>query len=225
MTDFTQAMADAMDFIATAEHGKVVIERRGKPSKTYPTVALRVEAFRRFFNESYGIVTEQVGGDSSDVVVVRARIYHYSAAGSTAGRVIACGHAEEVRGDSSVNRTSALENCETSAIGRALAAFGLVGEEMASANEVESAVAEQQKPLASTGTLGDLQQILIDHGMSADDIDAYRSTLRIAKWTDLTEERAQRLLTKMQEKAARQYATDAAADAQDRRDEAEGGTD
>jgi hypothetical protein len=43
------------------------------------------------------------------------------------GELIATGHAEEVRGAGNVNRTSHVENCETSAIGRALANAGMAG--------------------------------------------------------------------------------------------------
>lgn len=59
------------------------------------------------------------------------------------GRTVASGLASEVVGSSSVNKTSALENCETSAIGRALAFFGFAGTEIASANEVEIAKEQQ----------------------------------------------------------------------------------
>jgi hypothetical protein len=52
------------------------------------------------------------------------------------GRVIGKGHAEEIRNVGPVNRTSAVENCETSAIGRALANIGLAGNEYASAFEI-----------------------------------------------------------------------------------------
>ena len=60
------------------------------------------------------------------------------------GKVRAIGHAEENRARGQVNKTSALENCETSAIGRALANLGLGGAEFASANEVENAIYQQQ---------------------------------------------------------------------------------
>ena len=40
------------------------------------------------------------------------------------GDVIAQGHAHEVRGSSNINKTSYVENCETSAVGRALAMLG-----------------------------------------------------------------------------------------------------
>ena len=59
------------------------------------------------------------------------------------GNVISTGVAEEVRGSTNINNTSALENCETSAVGRALAFFGLAGSEIASADEVKNAISQQ----------------------------------------------------------------------------------
>ena len=55
--------------------------------------------------------------------------------------VIATGWAEEVRGSSNINKTSALENAESSSLGRALAfmGFGIDGS-IASAEEVENAI-------------------------------------------------------------------------------------
>jgi hypothetical protein len=44
--------------------------------------------------------------------------------------LIGTGYAEEVRGAGNVNRTSHVENCETSAIGRALANCGMAGSDM-----------------------------------------------------------------------------------------------
>ena len=56
------------------------------------------------------------------------------------------GHAEETIGSSQINKTSALENCETSAIGRALAMMGIgVDESIASADEVANAVFQQKE--------------------------------------------------------------------------------
>ena len=54
------------------------------------------------------------------------------------------GHAEEEIGSSQINNTSALENCETSAVGRALAMMGIGADEsFASADEVSNAVHQQ----------------------------------------------------------------------------------
>ena len=64
----------------------------------------------------------------------------------TAGRVIATGHAHEVQANGNINKTSYIENCETSAIGRALAVMGIgVDDSMASAGEVSDAIAQQGK--------------------------------------------------------------------------------
>ena len=60
------------------------------------------------------------------------------------------GHAEEEIGSSQINQTSALENCETSAIGRALAMMGIgVDESFASADEVSNAVFQQNQEEAT----------------------------------------------------------------------------
>jgi len=61
------------------------------------------------------------------------------------GDIIAQGHAHEMRGSSNINKTSYVENCETSAVGRALAMLGIgIDTSIASANEVEDAIAQQQ---------------------------------------------------------------------------------
>jgi len=61
------------------------------------------------------------------------------------GRIIATGHAHEEKSSSNINKTSYVENCETSAIGRALAMLGIgIDTSIASANEVEEAISKQQ---------------------------------------------------------------------------------
>lgn len=110
-----------------------VINIRGKE---YTTVALRVHQFRAE-RPTLSLITEVLHRDA-DCVVMRAVI------SDEQGRVLATGHAEEYRKASEINRTSALENCETSAIGRALAAFGFGGTEFASADEVARAISGQK---------------------------------------------------------------------------------
>ena len=58
-----------------------------------------------------------------DICVIKAELW----LGDTR---IATGYAEETRGAGNVNRTSHVENCETSAIGRALANAGYAGSDM-----------------------------------------------------------------------------------------------
>lgn len=106
--------------------------------KDYKTVAERVNDFRGKYGDTFGIITDLISND--EYIVMRASIYNPD------GFEIATGFAEERRGSSQINKTSALENCETSAIGRALANLGFGGTEYASANEVENAIHQQNQP-------------------------------------------------------------------------------
>ena len=110
--------------------------------KDYHPVSLRVAAFRKAhpISAGWGINTELLNvGDS--VILFRATIT------DPEGRLVASGFAEEVRTNRGINATSALEVCETSAIGRALAAAGFGGDGgYASADELVSALNQQGRP-------------------------------------------------------------------------------
>ena len=130
MNDLQKAMAEVNDLNRT--HG--VTQRGGKK---YTEVFVRVEAFRKAFGTDYGIDT-QIVVDDGKRVVVKAVITNAT------GMTIGSGMAEEIRGVGNVNKTSALENGETSAIGRALASLGLHGGTYASINEIDAVPRTQQ---------------------------------------------------------------------------------
>lgn len=135
--------------------------------KEYKTVAKRVDEFRKEHKTDMSIITSLISIDEK-TVVMKAEILDKE------GRAIATGFAEENRTASQINKTSALENCETSAIGRALANFGLAGGEYASADEVAQAIAQQNIPPQSKGTrlnFDDIQTTIdsIDDSKSLDD--------------------------------------------------------
>jgi len=103
--------------------------------KEYSMVASRLEIFRKHFGFRYGIVEEILVDDGKRVVTKTSIIDR-----DNPETPIGVGHAEEIRGSSLVNKTSAIENCMTSSLGRALAtAAALHGGEMASVNEIEKA--------------------------------------------------------------------------------------
>ena len=114
------------------DEGKVNIH-----GKIYLTVSYRVNEFRKEHPE-WGILTDIVEA-TDDIVIMKATVID-------GDKIIGTGYAEEKRNSTMINKTSALENCETSAIGRALAACGYAGTEYASANEVENAIHQQDKP-------------------------------------------------------------------------------
>lgn len=112
------------------------IEMRG--GKKYLMVKDRVEVFRKHFGLDLGIETSIEYCDDT-FVRMKAVITETSRFGDVYyTKVLGSGHAEELRGSTNVNKTSALENCETGAIGRALASIGISGSEYASANEMEA---------------------------------------------------------------------------------------
>jgi hypothetical protein len=92
-----------------------------------------MEAFRKHHGTDFGVDTSILVNDGQKVVV-KAIITDKD------GRTIGSGMAEEIRGQGLVNTTSALENAETSAIGRALSSLALSGGEYASANEMDAVV-------------------------------------------------------------------------------------
>lgn len=111
-------------------HKKYGIDQ-GRGGKKYTQVVHRMEAFRTVFGLELGVDTK-ILVDDGQRVVVKAIITDRE------NLVVGAGMAEEIRGQGPVNKTSALENCETSAIGRALASIGLAGGEYASINEIDA---------------------------------------------------------------------------------------
>ncbi len=79
---------------------------------------------------------EEILHHDNDRVIVKVELY-------ISDTIYSVGHAEEFRNSSYINKTSALENASTSALGRCLAAFGLSGSEFASAEELVNALNNQ----------------------------------------------------------------------------------
>ena len=88
----------------------------------YEPVASRLDRFLKAHPEAR-VITDLVHY-LSDVAVFKAELW-------IDGEIIATGWAEEIRGQGNVNKTSHLENCETGAVGRALANAGLSGSDFA----------------------------------------------------------------------------------------------
>ena len=66
--------------------------------------------------EFYAVISEMLSEPGAEICVFKTSIL-------VDGVLVATGHAEEVRGQGNVNRTSHVENCETSSLGRCLSNF------------------------------------------------------------------------------------------------------
>lgn len=97
----------------------------------YDTVDSRIAQF--WAAHQLGAIRTALVFDDGERVVVRADIYR----DRESLNPCAVGFAEERRGQGNVNRTSHLENCETSAIGRALANLGYQTKKRPSREEME----------------------------------------------------------------------------------------
>jgi hypothetical protein len=108
--------------------------------RDYVEVNVRIEKFYETFPE--GRILTQLLKWEDGIVVMRAEVYR----NSEDDRPAATGHAYEKEGSNFINETSALENCETSAVGRALALLGFeVKKSIASREEVANAKAQQKQ--------------------------------------------------------------------------------
>lgn len=106
--------------------------------KDYVEVNVRVERFHEKY--PYGRIHTEIVSWKDEIVVMKAEVYRDIKDEFPA----ATGHAYEKEGSSFINKTSALENCETSAVGRALALLGFeIKKSIASKEEVENAKLNQ----------------------------------------------------------------------------------
>ena len=113
-----------------------------KETKDYVDVAQRVKAFRRLYPQGF-IKTDFVRLEGG-FCVMRATAGFYNDEGTAV--VIATGTAQESQDANMINKTSYIENCETSAIGRALGMAGIgIDGGIASADEMQNALKQQEQ--------------------------------------------------------------------------------
>ena len=110
--------------------------------KDYAEVNQRIKAFRYLYPN--GEISTEIVSTESGVVVFKATI------SDGEGNILGQGHAYEKENSSFINKTSYIENCETSAVGRALAMCGIgIDTSIASYEEVANAVKNQNKDIVS----------------------------------------------------------------------------
>ena len=118
--------------------------------KDYVEVNTRIMKFYEKYPNGR-ILTEIVSWNDG-VIVMKATVYR-----DESNVIAATGHAYEKEGSSFINKTSALENCETSAVGRSLAMLGFeIKKSVASREEVANAQLQQATINKSSDGFGTL---------------------------------------------------------------------
>ena len=109
--------------------------------KEYVDVAERIRAFRMLYPTG-SIQTEMISNENG-VCIFKAIVGYYNE-DATLLHILGTGTAYEKEDSSFINKTSYIENCETSATGRALGMAGIgINTSVASADEVLNAINNQ----------------------------------------------------------------------------------
>lgn len=106
--------------------------------KEYAEVNQRIKAFRMCYPN--GSISTEILYLADGIVTMRATVCNEE------GVVLGTGTAQEKESSTFINKTSYIENCETSAVGRALGMCGFgIDTSVASAEEVQNAINNQDK--------------------------------------------------------------------------------
>lgn len=114
------------------------------------------------------------------------------------GSILGVGHAYEKEDSSFINKTSYIENCETSAVGRALGMCGIgIDTSVASAEEVLNAIKQQSESTQITAAqVKTLESCIPKHGQTVENVCRY---YKVAALQDLTVRQFMALMRKMGE--------------------------
>ena len=134
-------MAITFEQIMKANEGLTGIDVKGK---NYIMVPQRVKAFRMLYPD--GFIHTNLLSLENGVCVMQTKVGYYTEDGKEV--VLGTGMAYEKETNGYINKTSYIENCETSAVGRALGflALGIDGGGICSAEELANAINNQNKP-------------------------------------------------------------------------------
>lgn len=106
--------------------------------KDYAEVNQRIKAFRMVYPE---------GTINTEIISLENGICTMKATAMNEGKILGTGFAQEKEGSTFINKTSYIENCETSAVGRALGMCGFgIDTSVCSAEELQNALNNQNKP-------------------------------------------------------------------------------
>lgn len=153
--------------------------------KEYAEVNQRIKAFRMVYPE--GFINTDMKSNENGICIFHAAVGYYVEKEGFLDRVtLGTGTAYEKESSTFINKTSYIENCETSAVGRALgmAGFG-IDTSVASAEEVETAIANQDTGKKITATKAKtLEKMIISHNVNIEDVLKYYGHDELKEFTE-----------------------------------------
>lgn len=124
--------------------------------KEYVEVNERIKAFRKLYPT--GTIQTEMISNVNGVCIFKAIVGYYND-DATILKILGTGTAYEKENSTFINKTSYIENCETSAVGRALGMCGIgIDKSVASADEVVNAINNQ------SFTKEDAEEYILDFG-------------------------------------------------------------
>lgn len=151
--------------------------------KNYAEVNQRIKAFRMLYPA--GTIETEILSVENGVCIMKATIKDDN------DHILGIGHAYEKENSTFINKTSYIENCETSAVGRALAMCGIgIDTSVASYEEVANAI-ENQKPKNDKVT--EAQKSLIKNNFNIPQVKEYCASKNITKLSQLIKDDADAL--------------------------------
>lgn len=171
--------------------------------KDYAEVNQRIKAFRKLYPN--GCISTNIEKLENGVCVIKATVFDEK------DFLLATGYAYEKEGSTFINKTSYIENCETSAVGRALGMLGIgIDVSVASYEEVANAVIQQEHDKAQEKVekyknnnpidIKTERKIVSELQRTGQNEQSFLEHFKITKWGELDVMRAEKLLEQLEKK-------------------------
>lgn len=161
--------------------------------KGYIEVNQRIKAFRQVYPT--GTISTEILSLDNGVVMMKATVLDDD------GKTLATGLAYEKESSSFINKTSFIENCETSAIGRALGFCGFgIDSSVASAEEVENAMLNQGNQGNQERKASPKQVALLEKIYQGENMEKLLKYNNLEKLEDMSMTKASELISKNMKK-------------------------
>lgn len=150
--------------------------------KDYAEVPQRIKAFRKLYPN--GCISTEIVSLTDGMCIMKATVCDDD------GRILGTGTAYEKEGSTFINKTSYIENCETSAVGRALGMCGIgIDTSVASYEEVSNAIVQQEAEKIAAAKISKVKVDVLKQRCAADGIaeEKVLKLYKISRFEDMTE--------------------------------------